>query len=104
MTDKLTEYTVQPDALDGVATALANVAADLSSADLAYLGQVTYDASAFGEFGMDQAWSSFDGNWSKELHITQRAVTELAQKVSRTSGNYRAAEAKAASSMTPARA
>ncbi|HJD80943.1 type VII secretion target [Kitasatospora aureofaciens] len=104
MADKLTEYTVQPDALDQVATALDNVATDLSSADLAYAGQVTYDSSAFGEFGMDQAWSAFDSNWSKELHITRRAVAELAGKVSRTSGNYRAAEARVASSMTPERA
>ncbi|MBV6700209.1 hypothetical protein KV557_24410 [Kitasatospora aureofaciens] len=104
MADKPGGYTVQLDALDGVVGALHNVATDLASANLAYTAQVCYVSTAFGEFGMDQAWATFDGNWSQELHVTQRAVDELVQKVSTTSGNYRAAEAKLAASMTPGRA
>jgi uncharacterized protein YukE len=62
---------------------------------------VPYISTDFGEFGMDQAWSGFDSNWSQELHVTQRAVDELVQKVSATNANYRAADAKVAGSMTP---
>ncbi|MGW3046192.1 hypothetical protein ACWC9T_40910 [Kitasatospora sp. NPDC001159] len=104
MTDQLGKvggYTVQPDALHGVAEALNDVATDLTSADLAYTGLVTYEAAAFGECGMDQAWSNFDGNWGKELHLTQRAVAELAQKMFTTTGNHRAADAQVAASMIP---
>ncbi|MFD4661544.1 hypothetical protein ACFWP2_38725 [Kitasatospora sp. NPDC058444] len=51
---------------------------------------------------MDQAWAGFDTNWSQELHVTQRAVAELVQKMSATSANYRAAESTVAGSLTPA--
>jgi hypothetical protein len=99
--DKPGGYTVQPDALDGVAGALGKVATDLSSANQSYTAQKPYVSTDFGEFGMDQAWSGFDSNWSQELHVTQRAVDELVQKVSATNANYRAADAKVAGSMAP---
>ncbi|MFF2149448.1 type VII secretion target [Kitasatospora sp. NPDC058190] len=99
--DKPVGYTVQPDVLDGVAGALGQVATDLASANQSYTAQKPYVSTDFGEFGMDQAWSGFDSNWSQELHVTQRAVEELVQKVSATTANYRAVEAKLSKSMTP---
>lgn len=95
-------YTVQPDALDHVTTGLNNVATDLASANQAYTAQTLYQSADFGEFGVDQAWAGFDTNWDQELHVTQRAVTQLVQKMSATSANYRAAETKLAASLTPA--
>ncbi|WP_030231491.1 type VII secretion target [Streptomyces sp. NRRL S-350] len=95
-------YTVQPVALDHVTTALDNVATDLASANQAYTAQKLYQSADFGEFGVDQAWAGFDTDWSQELHVTQRALAELAQKMSATSANYRAAETKIAASLTPA--
>lgn len=95
-------YTVQPDALDHVTTGLNNVATDLASANQTYTAQKPYQSADFGEFGVDQAWAGFDTNWGQELHVTQRAVAELVQKMSATSANYRAAETQAAASLTPA--
>ncbi|MET8544363.1 hypothetical protein ABZW03_27530 [Kitasatospora sp. NPDC004799] len=95
-------YTVQPDALDHINTALNNVATDLASANQAYTAQKLYQSADFGEFGVDRAWAGFDTNWDQELHVTQRAVAELVQKMSATSANYRAAEAKIAASLAPA--
>ncbi|MFE4972932.1 hypothetical protein ACFRAR_12550 [Kitasatospora sp. NPDC056651] len=95
-------YTVQPDALDHVTAGLDNVATDLDSANQAYTAQKVYQGADFGEFGVDQAWAGFDGNWSQELHVTQRAVAELVQKMAATSANYRAAETMAVASLTPA--
>ncbi|MEU4119604.1 hypothetical protein AB0F71_34545 [Kitasatospora sp. NPDC028055] len=102
MGDQPTGYTVHPDALDGVTAALGNVATDLTSAGQAYTAKAVHPAADFGEFGVDQAWSGFDTKWAQELQVTQRAVTELVQKMSTTSANYRAAETKVATEMTPA--
>ncbi|MFD8706410.1 type VII secretion target [Kitasatospora sp. NPDC059648] len=99
--DKPGGYTVQPDALDGVAGAPGKVAADLASANQSSTAQKPYVSTDSGEFGTDLAGSGFDSNWSQELHVTQRAVDELVQKVSATNANYRAAEAEAGASMTP---
>ncbi|MFJ6618130.1 type VII secretion target [Kitasatospora sp. NPDC091335] len=101
---ELVGYTVQPDALDHVNTALGNVATDLASANQAYTAQKLYQSADFGEFGVDLAWAGFDTNWDQELHVTQRAVTELVQKMTATSANYRAVESQLAASLTPAQA
>ncbi|TYC66318.1 hypothetical protein EH183_43090 [Streptomyces sp. CB01881] len=97
-------YTVQPDVLEHVTTGLNNVTTDLASANQAYTAQSLYQSADFGEFGVDQAWAGFDTNWDQELHVTQRAVAELVQKMSATTANYRAAETKVAASLTPAQA
>ncbi|GGU54207.1 hypothetical protein ACIG0C_32415 [Kitasatospora aureofaciens] len=104
MGDNPTGYTVKPDALDGVTTALGNVATDLTNANQAYTAQKPSQSADFGEFGVDQAWSGFDTNWGQELHVTQRAVGELVQKMSATSANYRAAETKVTASLSPKQA
>ncbi|MFI8456016.1 hypothetical protein [Kitasatospora sp. NPDC085464] len=95
-------YTVQPDALEHVTTALNNVATDLATANQSYTAQTPVQSADFGEFGVDQAWAGFDTNWSQELHVTQRAVAQLVQKMSATNANYRAAESTLAASLTPA--
>lgn len=101
MGDQPQGYTVHLDGLDGLAGTLGQVATDLSSANLAYTSQTLYQSADFGEGGMDQAWAGFDTNWEKELHVTQRALAELVQKVSDTGANYRTAEKEAAGQLTP---
>ncbi|MFB7619690.1 hypothetical protein [Kitasatospora sp. NPDC056181] len=104
MADQQGGYTVQPDALDGTTGTRHNVATDLAPANPTYAAQACGMSTAFGEYGADQAWASFDSNWSQEPHVTPRAVDDLVQKVSTTGSNHRAADAEVAASMTPGRA
>ncbi|MEY9946108.1 type VII secretion target [Kitasatospora sp. GAS1066B] len=93
-------YQVHPQAMDAVAGQLSQVAADLQQAESSYNAPVCYAGSAFGEFGMDQAWEKFDTDWGAEIRVTQRAVAELNQNLTSTTANYRAAEATVAGSLT----
>ncbi|MCG6495987.1 type VII secretion target [Kitasatospora sp. A2-31] len=95
-------YSVNVAGLHGVSEALSKTATDIAEAKTAYAGGLCYASTAFGEFGMDHAWSSFDQNWSKEIDVTQRALDELAQKMSTTTANYRNTEKALAASLAPA--
>ncbi|MGV9264581.1 type VII secretion target [Kitasatospora sp. NPDC003701] len=95
-------YGVSVAGLSGVTEALNKTATDIATAKTAYAGSVCYAATAFGEFGMDSAWSAFDSAWSKEITVTQRALDELSQKMSTTTANYRNAEKAVTASLVPA--
>ncbi|WP_406206618.1 type VII secretion target [Kitasatospora sp. NBC_01560] len=95
-------YSVSLAGLSGVSDQLGKTATDIAAAKAAYAGSVCYASTAFGEFGMDQAWSAFDTAWSKEITVTQRALDELSQKMSTTTQNYRNTEKAIASALVPA--
>ncbi|MDY0810906.1 type VII secretion target [Kitasatospora purpeofusca] len=95
-------YHVNVGGLNGVAEQLGRTAADIAEARTAYAGSVCYASTAFGEFGVDRAWSSFDTAWSKEIGVTQRALDELSQKMAATTANYRDTEHAVASGLVPA--
>ncbi|MFJ9694755.1 hypothetical protein [Kitasatospora sp. NPDC101183] len=103
MGDQSTGYTVNLDGLERIKGSLGAVVKDLSEANGTYTAQKPYVSTDFGEFGVDQAWATFDTNWSKELHVTRRAVDELVQKVAATGANYRAAENRNATSLAQGR-
>ncbi|MFB7377311.1 type VII secretion target [Kitasatospora purpeofusca] len=95
-------YRVNVAGLNGVAEQLGRTATDIAEAKTAYAGSVCYASTAFGEFGVDRAWSSFDSAWSKEIGVTQRALEELSQKMATTTANYRNTEHAVASGLVPA--
>ncbi|AUY48956.1 MULTISPECIES: type VII secretion target [Streptomycetaceae] len=95
-------YGVSLAGLSGVGDQLGKTATDIAAAKAAYAGSVCYASTAFGEFGMDQAWAAFDTAWSKEITVTQRALDELSQKMSATTQNYRNAEKAVTASLVPA--
>ncbi|MFI6843920.1 type VII secretion target [Kitasatospora sp. NBC_00085] len=95
-------YGVSLAGLSGVSDQLGKTATDIATAKTAYAGSVCYASTAFGEFGMDQAWAAFDAAWSKEIEVTQRALDELSQKMSTTTQNYRNAEKAVTASLVPA--
>jgi uncharacterized protein YukE len=94
-----TGYQVDTQAMDAVAGSLGQVSGDLQKASAAYTAPVCYNSSVFGEFGVDQAWNTFDMDWAAELKVTQRAVDELQQNVTTTTANYRTAESAVTASL-----
>ncbi|WP_406111700.1 type VII secretion target [Kitasatospora purpeofusca] len=95
-------YHVNVGGLNGIAEQLGRTATDIAQARTAYAGSVCYASTAFGEFGMDRAWSSFDSAWSKEIGVAQRALEELSQKMATTTANYRDTEHTVTSALVPA--
>ncbi|MFD0273066.1 type VII secretion target [Kitasatospora sp. NPDC127111] len=95
-------YGVSLAGLSGVNDQLAKTAADIAAAKTAYTGSACYASTAFGEFGVDQAWAAFDSAWSKEISVTQRALDELSQKMSTTTQNYHDTEKAIAAALVPA--
>ncbi|MFI9326874.1 type VII secretion target [Kitasatospora sp. NPDC052868] len=95
-------YRVNVAGLNGVTEQLNKTATDIAAAKTAFAGSVCYASTAFGEFGMDKAWSSFDVAWSKEISVTQRALDELSQKMATTTTNYRNAEKAVTASLVTA--
>lgn len=54
---------------------------DFTALIKAYHGTMCYAPEAFGDFGVDDAWSAFDCAWAAELSQTSKALTELIQNV-----------------------
>lgn len=67
--------------LSGTAGQVGQVYDDMNTAIACYGEAGPTAPAAFGDFGMADAWSSFDAAWSAELNVTAAALQELSQKV-----------------------
>lgn len=85
-------FTVDAVQLNEVARQLGRAYDDMNTALANYGGASCYDASAFGDFGMRDAWSGFDSNWAGELSTISQAIDELSTKVVATTNNYTSTE------------
>ncbi len=91
-------FQVDPASLSGAAGQLGQAYDDMNTAIAYYASAGTSAPAAFGDFGMADAWSSFDSAWSDELSVTAAALQELSQKVAASSVVYTHNESRTVSS------
>jgi hypothetical protein len=85
-------FSVDPASLDGAAGQLGRAYDDLGVAMRVYDADSDQPGTAFGDFGVPDAWVAFDADWALELKTTHTALAELIRKVEQTSRNYRTAD------------
>ncbi len=90
------EFAVDRAGLDEAIGQLSRASQDFSVLIKDYEGTACYAPSAFGEFGVDGAWSAFNSAWDAELRQTGEALTELIQDVQAASVGYRGSDVRSA--------
>ncbi|HEV2634335.1 MAG TPA: hypothetical protein VGX23_04250 [Actinocrinis sp.] len=86
-------FQVDPAGLAGMAGRVGRAYDDFGGAVVGFREGGGSFPSAFGEFGVGDAWTSFNAAWSSELDVTRSALAELIRKVSTTAQRYEEAEA-----------